>query len=1041
MAYDFKLSGTQIDISKIEPERNSLAGEADGHIHLAGRGIDPQKLSAALVAEIAVPNLTDKSMVVPVDVALACASHIDQGKVLIDRLKIDSEQLAANLNMTGAVALADLSLDAKFDFNAPNLGGILALAGISGGQGGVMLNGDISGSSDRPMINLTLQGNHLAYDSYRAGTIEGTLSLDREGRLNISQFNLSHQEANIQGRGSVQIFSDAWQLASFMPMTFDLSVAALRLEDVWTQSPVKGEFNGHLQLAGSVQKPQAEFVLQGSDIITMDIPVGDADLKVKFENGICVVDKLHIDKGQTTLRLSGRVQVLDPNSFQLIRDPEFELDMAGTQIVISDYTDRVSGMIDLRTQLKGNFSDPSGTLTMRADNVAFEGQSLDRVELDALVGGRKIRLAPLRIRGLEGDEINAQGWMAFDRSFELTVGSDGWALTQIGLLSDVGELEGDLRFDFKGSGTLMAPVIDGHMQVAGLTLNQQPFKDISMNVAFRDQQATLQATQAFDLEAAYALDSGDFSVAVVFDRTQLKPYFALTGQADFAGQVTGSVRAHGNRNHLKQATGQMDLALLELFYDAEKLVSTQNLKGELKDGRFMLPESTWSILEQGHLTLQGNGAFTGAINLSIDGSVPLRAADPFLTAVDDLGGQVIVRATVAGEAINPSIDAQVKLENIAVTLPFVFQRLYGMNGSIQVVDSKVTFQDVAGQIDKGRFDLSGTLGLAKWQPDSVDLVFNAHQIPVDIPETMNLSLSSSLSFKGDREKAFAEGQIIVLDGLYYKDVKLNPLSGLRTVKRSAPPRTARTAIPYFGHTVLDVSVKRRLPIVVDNNLAYLEISPDLRLQGTVDNPVLSGRARVDTGDIYYGGKTFVVKRGIVDFLNPYKIEPTLDIHSEVAVRDWLITLLISGTLEDLKVELSSEPSESSADVLSLLVAGKTSAEMRSGKGGASLSANQMMAQLVASTFGDDIKAATGIDYLEVAATDDQTDGDSDLIKVTIGKKLTERMTLKYAVSSSKGDTVRSTISEYQLMDRLIVSGFQDSKGIYGGEMIFRIEFR
>jgi autotransporter translocation and assembly factor TamB len=115
--------------------------------------------------------------------------------------------------------------------------------------------------------------------------------------------------------------------------------------------------------------------------------------------------------------------------------------------------------------------------------------------------------------------------------------------------------------------------------------------------------------------------------------------------------------------------------------------------------------------------------------------------------------------------------------------------------------------------------------------------------------------------------------------------------------------------------------------------------------------------------------------------------------------------------------------------------------MRGGKGGASMSASQMMAQLVASTFGDDIKAATGIDVLEVATTDDQVDDDVDLIKVTIGKKLTERMTLKYAVSSTQGETIRSTISEYQLMDRLIVSGFQDSQGIYGGEMIFRVEFR
>ncbi len=1041
LAYDFNLRGTQIDVSKIEPDRNTLAGEADGRIHLTGRGIDLRQLSASLAAEITVPKLADKSMTAPVDVALSCASHIDQGNIRVDRLTISSEQLAATLTTTGTVALADRRLNATFDGNLPNLAGILELAGIAGVQGGATLNGDVSGRIAQPHVNLILQGDHLAYGNYRAGSIKCDVRLDREGRLHVSQFELSHQEANIQGQGSVQVFADAWQLDPSMPMALDLSLAALRLEDFWTQAPVKGKFDGHLQLAGSIQKPQGELSLMGRDITTDAGPVGNAELQVRLEDGLCKVEKLDITREKTALRLAGQVQVLDPASSQVLASPEFELYVEGKQIEVSDFTDQASATIDLHAQLKGKVSDPTGTFALRAAKVVFKGQSLDSIELDGAVQDRKISLAPLRIRSQKGDEITAQGWLAFDQSFELAIGSDRWPLAQIELLKDVGEVAGELRFDFAGTGTLNAPVIDGDVQIAGFALNQQPFKDISINFAFRDQRAQLHATQAFDLDAAYALDSGDFTVAAVFDQTQLKPYFAVTGQAGLAGTVTGSVKAHGNTNRLKQATGQVNLASLEVIYGAEKLLSTQNLQAELKDNRFVLTESTWSILEQGRLTLVGKGAFDGSINLSIDGSVPLKSANPFFASVDDLGGQVVVRAMVAGETTHPSIDAQVQLEDIAVTLPIVLQRLHHMNGSIQVVDSKVTFRDVAGQIGKGRFDLSGTLGLAKWQPDNVDLVFNAYQIPVEIPDTMNLVLNSSLSFKGDSENAFAAGEIVLLDGLYFKDVNLIPLRGFTTVKREALPAAPRAASPYFGHTALDVSVKRRRPLVVDNNVAYLEISPDLRLQGTFNNPALSGRAKVETGEIYYTGKTFVVKRGIVDFLNPYKIEPTLDIQSDVEVRNWLITLLVSGTLEDLKVALSSDPPEQKADILSLLVAGKTSAEMRGGSGGSSQSAKQMMAQLVASTFGEDIKGATGIDYLEVTTADDQADGEAGVIKVTIGKKLTERMTVKYAVSSKQGETVRSTISEYQLMDSFLVSGFQDTKGIYGGELVFRIEFR
>ncbi len=31
-------------------------------------------------------------------------------------------------------------------------------------------------------------------------------------------------------------------------------------------------------------------------------------------------------------------------------------------------------------------------------------------------------------------------------------------------------------------------------------------------------------------------------------------------------------------------------------------------------------------------------------------------------------------------------------------------------------------------------------------------------------------------------------------------------------------------------------------------------------------------------------------------------------------------------------------------------------------------------------------------------------------------------------------------AEFQLLERVLISGFQDSRGIYGGALIFRIEF-
>ena len=100
-----------------------------------------------------------------------------------------------------------------------------------------------------------------------------------------------------------------------------------------------------------------------------------------------------------------------------------------------------------------------------------------------------------------------------------------------------------------------------------------------------------------------------------------------------------------------------------------------------------------------------------------------------------------------------------------------------------------------------------------------------------------------------------------------------------------------------------------------------------------------------------------------------------------------------------------------------------------------------MANLVASTMGEDLKRVAGVDILEVDTTDDEDDPDSERIEVTVGKKLSRRLTLKYAVESKAGLFTRRVISEYKFIDELMASGFQDSDGIFGGELLFRLEFR
>jgi len=66
---------------------------------------------------------------------------------------------------------------------------------------------------------------------------------------------------------------------------------------------------------------------------------------------------------------------------------------------------------------------------------------------------------------------------------------------------------------------------------------------------------------------------------------------------------------------------------------------------------------------------------------------------------------------------------------------------------------------------------------------------------------------------------------------------------------------------------------------------------------------------------------------------------------------------------------------------------------------------------------------------------------SNSVKLTVGKEISRRMVVKYAVESKDGETIQKAIAEYKFLENILMSAFQNSKGGFGGELQFRLEFR
>jgi len=121
----------------------------------------------------------------------------------------------------------------------------------------------------------------------------------------------------------------------------------------------------------------------------------------------------------------------------------------------------------------------------------------------------------------------------------------------------------------------------------------------------------------------------------------------------------------------------------------------------------------------------------------------------------------------------------------------------------------------------------------------------------------------------------------------------------------------------------DVQIDAPSALRVENNIAHMVASADLKLQGTYDHPVLFGTAQIERGDILFEGNRYLVTRGSIGFANPIRIEPYFDIEAETRVRVpegqiYRVTLGFTGTTSRMSLNLNSDPPLSSVGIALLL---------------------------------------------------------------------------------------------------------------------------
>lgn len=907
-------------------------------------------------------------------------------------------------------------------------------------SGKLALSADIAGPLKAPEAAATLRGDDLAAAGTRIGSLTAEIDF-AGGRLTLDPLTVTNQRSKARLAGTVRLL-DPETMTPLKSPTADLKLTADPLHPGDFRDDLSGELTLSADISGPLNAPEAAATVQGSDLAAAGTRIGSVTADVGFAGGELVLRPLSVENGESKVKISGTAQILDAETLAPLSAPRFDLRAEGDPVRLEDFVSGMEGRLTLTAAASGTPQRLRGAVSLSGDQLDFGAQTVESIQVEARLEGERVRVAPAVLTLREGDAVRADGWYSpSDGRYDLRLRTDGVSLSAIDALKERELESGRVRFDLAGAGRTSRPAAQGEVWIEGVRINGEDLAPLRLTLDVSDGVARITGNADFAVDARYDLESRDFSADLRFSGTDLGPYFEMAGQPELGGGITAAVTARGNAGNPQAITADVDVDRLEVSREGLPLVQARPFTATLRDRLLAVENLRLALLEDGFLEISGTGRLDGDLDFRADGRIPVAVVRSLGLELEETAGEVTLDARVAGPASQPDVDATVAVANVGLVVPGLEQKLSALNGRLRLTPDSLTLENLNGRLDDGRFSLSGSAELENFQPSRFSADLRANQLPISVPDTLEILLNADVGLEGTPGESRVSGELVMVEGLYYRDVDLSLLNAATRERTRTPAEGGgEPPSPLLAGMELDVTVKNLSPFVVDNNVALLSLTPNVRVRGTAANPLINGRAEITDGTVTYQRTEFDVERGIIDFLNPYQIEPTLDIRAVSEVRTWTITLAVSGTPENLKFQLSSTPREDDEDILSLLLLGRTTEELVRQEGGSSFSAKQVMGDILSGQLSRGLRDATGLDVelgYEAGSGEENPGG----VDVTVGKELSRRVTVKYGVESRGGQTVQKGTAEYKFLENLIMGAFQDTEGDFGGELIFRMEFR
>ncbi len=748
--------------------------------------------------------------------------------------------------------------------------------------------------------------------------------------------------------------------------------------------------------------------------------------KIQINGKQINVEKVQLSSGRNTLFVDG--QASEPFDLQWKLDGK----------KLSQLYKGLSGKLKGSGKLQGTLAKPQGQATLDGSSLRYQDYRLASIKLDIQQKNTRYRL-----------KAKLNKLKTADQTIKSLIADGEGTLEKHQLSLSLQHPEAHIKLKAQGGwkqkqwkGTIKSLALDktaaGNWTLSSpvaITAGQQHFS--SGKLCLKSHSALACSTNKWNAKSGLQAKGALQNVPLSLLKSQLPSNItglAGTANADFdINRQSGTIKLRLADNSFtikpdggKAQTLQYKNARLDAKQRGQKI--TSNFSAHIQNRGDL----------SGNATVQlAKNTSKHSINAQIKLDMPsIRWANKLIPEIQQLKGQLNSQIKVSGLLAQPQITGKANLINGSFSLQETGTEIQHIN--VSVISQKANQANISGSLQsgKGKLNITGSLSGTKadnWKAQvrlrgnnldfmdtyeikgliSPDLAINATPKAVNITGTLSIPETRITLNELPTTAIYESDDVVVL--------------GRNTASKRGGAKRRMKSVPFKIHPNVN--------IIIGNKVSFsgfglkANLSGRFRVQEQQQELFAQGSVKVSNGVYKAYGQDLKITQGRLVFNGPVD-NPGMDIKAVRNLPDIEAGIHLTGTVQQPKTKLFSNPSLSQTDILSYLLTGRKLSEASGDQSKMLLGAITSLGVSGGEGIARSIGTSLGLDSVNI-----NSDNGLKSSKLELGKRLGPDLYLKYIVGIF--DTLQHIAIEYRINKRLTLEA--QSGENQGFDLIYKME--